>query len=73
MKKEPRKPTVHDETSNGVDAGTENTSHTDNATIAVRAYELWEARGCPLGSPEVDWLQAEEELRSSSDTLPTAA
>jgi hypothetical protein len=33
--------------------------------IAERAYELWEARGCPHGSPELDWIQAEEELRDS--------
>lgn len=31
-------------------------------SIAIRAYELWQERGCPEGSPEVDWLQAEEEL-----------
>ena len=24
------------------------------------AYELWQARGCPDGSPEVDWFMAEE-------------
>jgi hypothetical protein len=30
--------------------------------IAVRAYELWVSRGCPEGSPELDWLQAEAEL-----------
>ena len=32
--------------------------------IAVRAYELWQARGCPNGSPEEDWFGAAEELRS---------
>ena len=31
--------------------------------ISALAYELWIDRGCPLGSPEVDWLRAEEELR----------
>lgn len=30
--------------------------------IAALAYELWLARGCPEGSPEEDWLQAEQEL-----------
>ena len=29
-----------------------------------RAYGLWQARGCPDGSPEVDWCQAEQELQS---------
>jgi len=30
--------------------------------IASLAFELWEARGCPEGSPGVDWLRAEQEL-----------
>ena len=34
--------------------------------IATRAYELWQARGCPPGSPEEDWFHAAEELRSHS-------
>jgi hypothetical protein len=32
--------------------------------IAARAYELWQARGCPEGSPQEDWFRATEELRS---------
>jgi hypothetical protein len=32
--------------------------------IAALAYELWEARGCPDGSPEEDWSHAVEQLRS---------
>lgn len=34
--------------------------------IAKRAEELWRARGCPEGSAEEDWLQAEQELRAGS-------
>ena len=30
--------------------------------IERRAYHLWEARGRPFGSPEVDWFEAEREL-----------
>ena len=30
--------------------------------IAVQAYFYWEARGCPDGSAEDDWLRAEQEL-----------
>jgi hypothetical protein len=26
------------------------------------AYELWERRGHPIGSPEIDWLAAEQIL-----------
>jgi hypothetical protein len=32
--------------------------------IAALAHELWQARGCPEGSPEEDWFHAAEELRS---------
>ena len=30
--------------------------------IAKLAYELWERRGRPLGSPEIDWHAAERAL-----------
>jgi hypothetical protein len=39
------------------------TSTPDSDMIAARAYELWMQRGCPIGSPEVDWLEAEAEIR----------
>jgi hypothetical protein len=31
--------------------------------IARLAYSYWQARGCPIGSPEEDWYRAENELR----------
>jgi hypothetical protein len=34
-----------------------------HAQIAIRAYQRWQRRGCPIGSPEEDWIHAEEELR----------
>lgn len=43
----------------------------DPRLIALRAYVLWEARGRPIGSPEVDWFRAEEEL-FESDYAPYA-
>ena len=30
--------------------------------IALLAYALWQARGCPEGSSEEDWFKAEKEL-----------
>jgi hypothetical protein len=33
--------------------------------ISARAYHRWHQRGCPDGSPEVDWQEAEKELKSS--------
>lgn len=33
--------------------------------IASLAYALWEKRGCPLGSAEQDWNEAEQQLSRS--------
>lgn len=33
--------------------------------IASLAYSLWQQRGYPEGTPETDWLRAEEELTTS--------
>jgi hypothetical protein len=30
--------------------------------IEFRAYQFWEERGQPWGTPDVDWFKAEEEL-----------
>lgn len=32
--------------------------------IRARAYEIYLARGCAPGSPDMDWRQAELELRA---------
>jgi len=32
--------------------------------VAQLAYQLWQTRGCPIGSPEQDWFQAEQQLRN---------
>jgi hypothetical protein len=34
--------------------------------IAKLAYALWQARGCPDGSSELDWFRAEAELSAAS-------
>jgi hypothetical protein len=34
--------------------------------IAALAHALWQARGCPDGSPEEDWFQAMRELAERS-------
>jgi hypothetical protein len=33
--------------------------------VAKLAYELWEQRGCPFGSPDVDWFAAEQAVYAS--------
>jgi Protein of unknown function (DUF2934) len=47
-----------------VDLVTEQTQHSADEEVAIRAYRRWEERGCPIGSPEEDWFRAEEEIRS---------
>jgi hypothetical protein len=34
--------------------------------IACLAHSYWEARGCQGGSPEEDWLRAEQELLAAA-------
>ncbi len=29
--------------------------------IQLAAYHFWLQRGCPIGSPEIDWLRAEQQ------------
>ena len=41
-------------------------------SIALRAFQLWQDRGCPVGSPEVDWEQAEDELSASASSAGEA-
>jgi hypothetical protein len=38
----------------------------DAQEIAKLAYQLWQARGCPEGSSEDDWLEAERQLQGRS-------
>jgi hypothetical protein len=44
------------------------------ARIAARAYDLWERRGRPEGSPEIDWAMAEKQILGDADdpTQPKA-
>jgi hypothetical protein len=41
----------------------------DHEDIATLAHKLWEARGCPEGSPEEDWFHAVRELRARRESL----
>jgi hypothetical protein len=38
----------------------------DVQAIRRRAHERWLERGSPTGSPERDWLEAEQELRAEA-------
>jgi hypothetical protein len=43
---------------------------TQTKSIAELAYELWEARGSPEGSPEQDWFEAERRIEQSAAVAP---
>ena len=38
--------------------------------IAARAYEIWQANGCPDGRDLDHWFQAERELRGTQGRTP---
>jgi hypothetical protein len=35
----------------------------EHEIIAAKAHELWTFRGCPIGSPGIDWREAQSELK----------
>jgi hypothetical protein len=43
----------------------------DETLVRTKAFELWLARGCPIGSPEIDWFSAmrwfEDQTRDLDD------
>ncbi len=41
--------------------------------VAKLAYSYWEARGYQGGTPEEDWLRAEEEIRARAATAVAIA
>ena len=51
---------------NPIETTVKSVSSPEPDQIASLAYALWQKRGCPEGSPEADWLQAEEELAVSN-------
>jgi hypothetical protein len=41
--------------------------HPSHEQTALRAYEIWQARGATHGGHEADWYQAEQELWTEKD------
>jgi len=39
--------------------------HPEHRSIGELAYRIWQARGCPEGGAEQDWLDAEKQLQSA--------
>jgi hypothetical protein len=44
----------------------------DEHVIRVRAYEMWLAKGCPMGTALQDWLEAERTLVPPAPIAQTA-
>ncbi|MCZ2154494.1 MAG: DUF2934 domain-containing protein [Bryobacterales bacterium] len=67
--KAPSANTLHPETAIGSepeDQQTTTRSIVGHESIAALAYQLWEARGCPEGSPEQDWHDAQQMLAADT-------
>ncbi|MCU1292910.1 MAG: hypothetical protein JWP08_1760 [Bryobacterales bacterium] len=64
-----------DSTTTEVPGASSGASLQPNTTeIAERAYQIWYSKGCPEGTSDEDWRQAERELRGQgSDRLSRAA
>ena len=45
----------------------------DHADIAALARAIWESKGCPSGSHEEDWFEAERKLRANGHSDPGVA
>ena len=45
-------------------------AHSSRDRVAVLAYQLWQQRGCPEGSPEIDWLEAEQLIAEQPVAMP---
>jgi hypothetical protein len=50
-----------------------NSSVVEQSAINERAYLRWQQRGCPDGSPDYDWFEAEQELLREQATLAAAS
>src|SRR5579863_5985805 len=51
-----------------VESGVSNaTVRTERKYTAESAYRFWTERGCPHGSPEVDWFKAEQRMREDQN------
>lgn len=55
---------MHKPTNGGGSQDVPATISPDPANVARLAYQRWQERGCPIGSPEDDWFRAEQDLNN---------
>jgi hypothetical protein len=65
-------PSTFDTSRNKIVGGTEG-QQPETIDIATVAFECWHQRGCPDGSPEIDWYEAERIVRSRGDKTSSAS
>ncbi len=44
----------------------------EHGQVARLAYEHWQQRGCPFGTPEEDWFHAEEQIKQTLSETPVS-
>jgi hypothetical protein len=44
--------------------------HSEHRSVRELAYQLWQARGCPNGTAEQDWRDAERQLAAPKNAAP---
>ena len=49
------------------EAPTRSSGNPAHEEIAALAYSLWQARGCPEGTPDEDWFNAEKALKTKAE------
>jgi DUF2934 family protein len=47
--------------------------HPEHRSIGELAYRLWQARGCPDGTAEQDWFEAEKQLQAARAARPRSS
>ena len=62
--------TAEQDTKNGTHSQHQNVDHESTRQLA---YQLWILRARPVGSPEVDWYRAEEEVKNAIASAAKAA
>jgi hypothetical protein len=73
-KRRPKSPAKEVVTPDSSEAPELASNQDEREEIARLSHQFWIERGCPIGTPEEDWLRAEAEVRSrASKRRQTAA
>ena len=60
---------THEQTDLSHQGRAEGNGATAHEDVAILAHGLWEARGCPDGSPDEDWYHAAQQLQHQGESL----